>query len=326
MVVASVDVRRVGSALPLPGRGRGLLCEGLDDPDRSGMVAAALDAVRGFQVLARLCSGQRTAIYGNSQGATLGIAVGSLCPDAGGVVAGVPILVNLRHNLPYCATDPYVELRWHFERHPEQEAPGLRTLSYLDPRFFLPRLPQPCLLTLAPDDDVTTFVNVGRLSPEKNQTRLIRAFASVHAENPKTRLLIVGSGPLAGDLEALVASLGLTGSVFLTGMQRNPHAIMAKADCFVLSSDYEGQPMVILEALVLGLPIVTVEFASAKNALPEGSGLVVPQTEEGVADGLRAFLAGRVPASDFDWPAYNRKAVGEFYRAIGAVPAPAELP
>ena len=181
-------------------------------------------------------------------------------------------------------------------------------------------------LLLAPDDDVTTFVNVGRLSPEKNQTRLIRAFASVHAENPKTRLLIVGSGPLAGDLEALVASLGLTGSVFLTGMQRNPHAIMAKADCFVLSSDYEGQPMVILEALVLGLPIVTVEFASAKNALPEGSGLVVPQTEEGVADGLRAFLAGRVPASDFDWPAYNRKAVGEFYRAIGAVPAPAELP
>ena len=134
--------------------------------------------------------------------------------------------------------------------------------------------------------------------------------------------------PLArlGVLMGLVASLGLTGSVFLTGMQRNPHAIMAKADCFVLSSDYEGQPMVILEALVLGLPIVTVEFASAKNALPEGSGLVVPQTEEGVADGLRAFLAGRVPASDFDWPAYNRKAVGEFYRAIGAVPAPAELP
>ncbi|WP_348788308.1 glycosyltransferase [Leifsonia sp. NPDC080035] len=181
-------------------------------------------------------------------------------------------------------------------------------------------------LLLAPKDDVTTFVNVGRLSPEKNQTRLIRAFAAVHAENPKTRLLIVGSGPLADDLEALVVSLGLEGSVFLTGMQRNPHAIMAKADCFVLSSDYEGQPMVILEALVLGLPIVTVEFASAKNALPEGSGLVVPQTEEGVADGLRAFLAGEVPASDFDWPAYNRKAVAQFYAAIGAVPAPAELP
>ncbi len=131
---------------------------------------------------------------------------------------------------------------------------------------------------LAPNDDITTFVNVGRLSPEKNQERLIRAFAQVHAESPKTRLLIVGSGPLAGHLESVVAELGLQGSVFLTGMQRNPHAIMAKADCFVLSSDYEGQPMVILEALVLQLPIVTVEFASAKNALPKGSGLVVPQS------------------------------------------------
>ncbi|MFJ3393114.1 CDP-glycerol glycerophosphotransferase family protein [Leifsonia aquatica] len=177
---------------------------------------------------------------------------------------------------------------------------------------------------LLADDDVTTFVNVGRLSPEKNQGRLVRAFAAVHAQNPKTRLVIVGDGPLAGELQALIAELGLDGAAFLTGMQRNPHAIMAKADCFVLSSDYEGQPMVILEALVLGLPIVTVEFASAKNALPAGSGLVVPQTDEGVADGMRAFLAGGVPDSRFDYAGYNRKAVGEFYRAIGAAPVLAE--
>ncbi|UAJ78401.1 CDP-glycerol glycerophosphotransferase family protein [Leifsonia sp. ZF2019] len=179
---------------------------------------------------------------------------------------------------------------------------------------------------LLADDDVTTFVNVGRLSPEKNQARLVRAFATVHAENPKTRLVIVGSGPLADDLRALIAELGLEHAAFLTGMQRNPHAIMAAADCFVLSSDYEGQPMVILEALVLDLPIVTVEFASAKNALPAGSGLVVPQTDDGVADGMRAFLAGTVPAGRFDSAAYNRKAVGEFYRAIGATRALAEKP
>ncbi|GAA2066663.1 glycosyltransferase [Leifsonia soli] len=171
---------------------------------------------------------------------------------------------------------------------------------------------------LLADDDVTTFVNVGRLSPEKNQARLIRAFAAVHADNPRTRLVIVGSGPLAGQLEGLVAELGLEGSVFLTGMQRNPHAIMAKADCFVLSSDYEGQPMVLLEALVLQLPIVTVEFASAKNALPPGSGMIVPQSVDGVAEGMRAFLRGDVPDSHFDYHAYNRKAVAEFYRAIGA--------
>ena len=77
--------------------------------------------------------------------------------------------------------------------------------------------------------------------------------------------------------------------------------------------------MVLLEALVLQLPIVTVEFASAKNALPARTGMVVPQTVEGVADGMRAFLRREVPDSRFDYRAYNRKAVAEFSRAIGAV-------
>jgi CDP-glycerol glycerophosphotransferase (TagB/SpsB family)/glycosyltransferase involved in cell wall biosynthesis len=168
--------------------------------------------------------------------------------------------------------------------------------------------------------EVKTFVTVGRLSPEKNQSRLIRAFARVHEAHPATRLVIVGAGPLADDLVALAASLGVGDSVILTGQQSNPHAIMAAADCFVLSSNYEGQPMVILEALVLGLPIVTVAFASAESALPAGVGLVVPQTDEALADGMTAFLRGEVPARPFDADEYNRTAVGQFSVAIG-VPA-----
>jgi glycosyltransferase involved in cell wall biosynthesis len=202
----------------------------------------------------------------------------------------------------------------HILEHAEAD---LRTIAFDEETGTVPAWAD----ALSADDDITTFVNVGRLSPEKNQARLIRAFAPVHRENPKTRLVIVGSGPLADDLAALVAELHLEGAVHLTGMQSNPHAIMAHADCFVLSSDYEGQPMVILEALVLGLPIVTVDFASAANALPKGSGLVVPQSVEGVTAGLEAFLRGEVPSSVLDYTAYNRKAVGQFYRAIGAEPA-----
>ncbi|MDJ0322650.1 glycosyltransferase [Cryobacterium sp. PH31-AA6] len=171
---------------------------------------------------------------------------------------------------------------------------------------------------LLADDTVTTFVSVGRLSPEKNQARLIRAFSRVHRTTPTTRLVLVGDGPLKSELEALIASLGLEGSVILTGEQRNPHAIMAAADCFALSSDYEGQPMVILEALVLGLPIVTVEFESVKNALPAGFGLVVPQTDQNLAQGLTAFLNGEVPTGTFDHAAYTRRALNQFHTAIGA--------
>ena len=174
-------------------------------------------------------------------------------------------------------------------------------------------------------DGSTIFVTVGRLSPEKNQARLIRAFAQVHAQHPLTKLFIVGDGPLHEDLKRLIASLGVADSAILTGRQPNPHAIMVAADCFVLSSDYEGQPMVILEALVLGLPVVTVDFGSAQNALPRNSGLVVPQSVGGLVHGMNVFLRGEVLPAAFDYEAYNRKAIREFYEAIGTVSAEAEL-
>ncbi len=176
----------------------------------------------------------------------------------------------------------------------------------------------PWVEQLLSDDDTVTFMTVGRLSPEKNQARLIRAFAAVHEKNPATRLVIVGGGPLRSELEALVAQLALDDSVILTGEQPNPYAFLAQADCFVMSSDYEGQPMVILEALVLGLPIVTVAFESVKDALPVGSGLVVAQTDTALAAGLTEFLHGDVPPSVFNHAEYTRLAVDQFYRAIGA--------
>ncbi len=178
---------------------------------------------------------------------------------------------------------------------------------------------------LLADDKVANFVSVGRLSPEKNQARLVRAFSIVHDATPTTRLVLVGDGPLRGELESLIEKLGLEGCVILAGEQPNPFPIIAASNCFVLSSDYEGQPMVLLEALVLGLPIVTVEFESATNALPPGFGMVVPQTDEDLARGLHAFLAGEVRSGAFDHETYTRLALEQFYTAIGVpVPTPVQ--
>ncbi|WP_375502073.1 CDP-glycerol glycerophosphotransferase family protein [uncultured Jatrophihabitans sp.] len=162
-----------------------------------------------------------------------------------------------------------------------------------------------------------TFVTVGRLSAEKNHLRLLRAFASVHHDDPHTRLVIVGGGHLDADLRVETQRLGIADAVVFTGSVENPFVLMAKADCFVMSSDYEGQPMVLLEALVLGLPIVTTDFESVGGALPVGSGLVVSRDVGALAEGMRAFLRGEVPSSAFDDDAYNAEAVAEFYRAIG---------
>lgn len=177
---------------------------------------------------------------------------------------------------------------------------------------------EPAWLELLREHPSTSvFISVGRLSPEKNQARLIRAFAVVHAKRPMTALVLVGAGPLEHDLRSAIDELGLGDSVWLAGHRSNPHALMAAADCFVLSSDYEGQPMVLLEAAIIGLPIVTVDFATVADALPAG-GRVVPSTVDGLAAGMVAYLDGEVRPGSFDADDYNRRAVAEFVSAIGA--------
>ena len=103
-----------------------------------------------------------------------------------------------------------------------------------------------------------------------------------------------------------IEELGLTSAVTLAGHRPNPYVIVANSDCFVLSSDYEGQPMVLLEALILGRPIVTTSFGSVRGALPEGYGMVVARDTEALAEGMRSFLRGQVVAKPFDYAAYNR--------------------
>jgi glycosyltransferase involved in cell wall biosynthesis len=170
---------------------------------------------------------------------------------------------------------------------------------------------------LTADDGTTWFATVGRLSPEKNQARLLDAFALVHRDHPHARLIIVGDGPLRQELAARSSTLGLDQVVVFTGALSNPFAVLAASDCFVLSSDYEGQPMVILEAAAAGLPIVSVRFGSVADALPDGQLHVVDQTVSGLAAGMTDYLAGVVAPAALAAAEYNARALREFVSAIG---------
>jgi CDP-glycerol glycerophosphotransferase len=161
-----------------------------------------------------------------------------------------------------------------------------------------------------------TFVTVGRLSPEKNHARLIRAFAEVAVDRPDAKLVIIGEGPLEKELKQLAVSLGVAGSVQFTGRLRNPYSVMSACDCFVMSSDYEGQPIVILEARVLGLPIVTTSFGSVTSAMEDSGGLIVDRSEEALAAGLQQFIDGKIEARPFDGDEYNRAVMNEFIDVV----------
>jgi CDP-glycerol glycerophosphotransferase len=171
--------------------------------------------------------------------------------------------------------------------------------------------------TIRSDTTNLWFITVGRLSPEKNQARLLRAFAATNPAERNLRLLIVGGGALQEELEALVRELGLEETAFLSGAIANPFPLVDAADCFVLSSNYEGQPMVLLEAAVLDKPIITVDFGSVRDALPGAAIRIVPSTDEALSDALLAFVRGEIPPSHIDPVEYNRATIGEFEHATG---------
>lgn len=156
------------------------------------------------------------------------------------------------------------------------------------------------------------FVTVGRLSTEKNHARLVDAFARIAAMRADVQLFIVGGGPLEDALRARIAAAGLGDRVFLTGPQPGPTAILRRCDCFVLSSDYEGQPMVLIEAAQLGMPIVSTAFASAEGALPGGQMRIVARDDAALAAGMTAFLDGDVAPAALDVAAYTAEVLDGF--------------
>jgi glycosyltransferase involved in cell wall biosynthesis len=121
------------------------------------------------------------------------------------------------------------------------------------------------------------ILTVGNLNPVKNQALLIRAFAQAFAQS-NADLLILGEGQLRHDLEALAAKEGVSNKVHLPGFFSNPTPFYQTADLFVLSSDYEGLPTVLIEALACGLPVVSTDCPAGPAEILENGrwGCLVP--------------------------------------------------
>ena len=145
-----------------------------------------------------------------------------------------------------------------------------------------------------PDDqriEAPYIVAVGRLVSVKNYSLLVRAFAA--ADLP-CRLVIAGDGPERKPLEALVAKLGLANRVIMPGWLRNPYPLVSKASLFALSSDIEGFPNALVEALALGVPAV------ATNC-KDGPAEILAGTSADAVQGLSIEEAGILtPVGDVD--------------------------
>jgi glycosyltransferase involved in cell wall biosynthesis len=140
-----------------------------------------------------------------------------------------------------------------------------------------------------------TLVTVARLSPPKDHATLLRAVARAAGECPELRLLVVGGGPLEGELRALAQELGISACVEFPGERQDIGNWLARADCFVLSSRSEGLPMSMLEAMAAGLPMILSDVGGIREVV-EGLpavALVPPEDSEALAGAILDFSARR---------------------------------
>ncbi len=120
------------------------------------------------------------------------------------------------------------------------------------------------------------WLSVGRFEPPKDYPTMLRAFAGVQQACPDSVLLIAGQGSLESATKTLAGTLGIEQHIRFLGVRNDIPALMNAADGYVMSSAWEGLPMVLLEAAAIELPIVATDVGDIKEMLLDGqSGLLV---------------------------------------------------
>jgi glycosyltransferase involved in cell wall biosynthesis len=225
---------------------------------------------------------------------------------------GGGLLIGTRPGLSVLALDlarPAVRVVGHEHMHLSAHPPPLRalirarypelaaviTLTRADRREFaaalgdgavpLVRMPNATRDLGGPAPELTgrVVLAAGRLGRQKGFDLLIRAFVRVNAEHPDWELRICGGGPGRAALERLVDDLGLTGTVTFTGPVSALGEAMSEASMFVLSSRFEGFPLVLLEAMSKGLPPVSFDCPTGPGELIDDhrNGILVPAGDVG---------------------------------------------
>lgn len=123
-------------------------------------------------------------------------------------------------------------------------------------------------LGIAPSDAVIAMV--ARLSPEKNHALLLKAFAGVSRSVKGARMLLVGDGPCRSAIDQQITQLGLTDKIEVLGYRNDIPSILAACDVAVLSSDREGLPIAVLEAMAAKRPVIATAVGDLATVVKHG--------------------------------------------------------
>jgi len=125
--------------------------------------------------------------------------------------------------------------------------------------------------------DAIVIGNVGRFSPQKNPLDWIRVAGQISKERSNVHFLIVGDGPLRGEVEAALKEVGISDRTILTGLRRDIPQLISAMDIFLLTSLWEGLPRVIPQAMSMGIPVVAYAADGTMDAIQDGvNGFLCP--------------------------------------------------
>lgn len=143
-------------------------------------------------------------------------------------------------------------------------------------------------------DQELLIANIGRLSPEKGQVPFIEAAAELIRENPVMKFALMGSGPEESRLRQLVSDLGISDYVIFAGYREDMGTVYNELDLVVQSSFTEGMPNVVLEALLMGLPVIATNVGGTREVLKDGeTGVLINTGSAEIVSAIRRFLNDR---------------------------------
>lgn len=160
----------------------------------------------------------------------------------------------------------------------------------------------------------TTFINIGRHDEkQKKLSRIIDATERLNNEGYKFRVVFVGKG---SETEIYKKASKKIKNIIFLGAKKNPYPYLKLSDCFLMSSQFEGYPVVLVEAQILGKPIVTTDVSDTKKDIDEKYGIVVENSSEGVYEGMKRFLEEGARSEDFNPEIFNQKIIEKIEKII----------
>lgn len=160
------------------------------------------------------------------------------------------------------------------------------------------------------------FINVGRHDEkQKKISRIIDATEKLNKQGFKFKVLLVGKGTNTKDYKKIIEEKGIN-NIIMLGAKKNPYPYFKLSDCFLLSSQFEGYPVVFVESQILGLPILTTDVSDSKKDIDGVFGQVVENSSKGVYRGMKNFLEKGLKTQKFNPEVFNKTIVKQIKEII----------